>query len=170
MVGQMYRSLAVVAMALLLAAVVVVGDPRAQSVQEQRGLVPALLQGGEYRDLNWYRRMKFGSAYFVNPGLVKKAVVAYKYPAESLKGAKVERLAGTLMLMGGLALGKISEEGHIILREDQDIEVLTKALGTMQKDAVLVTSKQTLGSIEGEPIVSWNPQGPLVYVGISPSE
>ncbi len=170
MVRPMYRYLAVIPMALLLAVVIVVGALHAQDVQKQHSLAPSLLQGGEYRDLNWYRRMKLGSAYFVNPSLVKQAVVVYKYPAGSLKGMQAERQAEILMLMGGLAVGEISEDGHIILQGEQDFEVLKKALGTMQKDAVLVTPKQTLGSIEGEPIVSWNPQGPLLYVGVSPSE
>ena len=174
MVRLMYRSFTVVAAALLLAAVVVVDASRAQDAQKQLSLTPALLQGGEYRDLNWYRRMKLGSAYFVNPGLVKQAAVAYKYPVELLDEADVQWQAKMLMMKGGLAVGKISEDGHIVLHWGQDSrtleEIVTVFEEAMWGGAVLVTSKQTLGSIEGKPIVSWEPQGPLLHVGNPPAE
>lgn len=65
---------------------------------ERVDIIPAVLTTGDYRDLNWYRRVKLGTAPYVNPDLMDNVTVAFTYDFnEVLSTAKKEAIAEELV-------------------------------------------------------------------------
>lgn len=139
-------------------------------LRAQKEPVRALLQAGEYRDLGIFRRLKLGAASLVDTDLVKKVAIAYAYRIELVQSANGRELAEAYWRAGALGVGNVDDDGAILVETYQHFDELEKAwLGESENKMILVTSEKNMGSIEGNPVVSWEPQGKLLPVNWSPS-
>ena len=64
----------------------------------------AILQIGDYRPLGFWRKLKLGTAPYVNPGLLKNTSVAYGYAPEVLDNIEHEKAIFEKLVEGDAAI------------------------------------------------------------------
>lgn len=98
----------------------------AQQTDDMRKIT--VLTGGDYRDVNFLRAMKLGTAPFVNPALLEQASVAYKYDPTPVVDSEdwpelVEKVAA-----GKVGLGVQMQDGYFVAAPDDPAWLLAAGI------------------------------------------
>jgi hypothetical protein len=148
--------------AVVLGSVLLSSDVFAQETWSSEPSAITLLQGGEYKDLTFLRKLRLAAASYVDPDLVASTVVAYKYDISNAIDATggIRAGIGDMAKAGEIALGTVDIDGLVSVSTAQNVDLIA-ALATMKDAGVLVSARPVKGFTGGSPIISWAPQGQI---------
>lgn len=133
-----------------------------------------IVNAGEYRDLNFWRKLKLGTAPYVNPRLLRLAVVAYVYDIDRV----IEKLGNETVVervRAGLLAVAVRVQTRYRVSKPEQHKWLSKASlleegGSAQevREDLVFVSRNLLPDIPPEgAVVSWHAVDPL---GEAPSK
>lgn len=125
-----------------------------------------VVRKGEYRDLNFWRKLKLGTAPYVNAGLLKRAKVAYKYPMGGLIEMAGLPSVSAKLRTGEIGFVQITAEGSFIVisPDDPNWAIVMEAFISHKFKGLLVLSNadNLLGKTASGVVVSWDATDPVV--------
>jgi hypothetical protein len=140
----------------------------ATSTDAQTASTP--VRAGAYKDLNFWRSLKLGTASFVDPGLAKSAAIAYRYHLSDLKtldSAELSKVIEAHKLAlgtqgpnqnGEITVNIIDTPGLTLDATKKLIDLWLKNSEAAGKNAFFISPFSTLADkLKGTPIVSWAP-------------
>jgi hypothetical protein len=153
---------ALVAGALTITGVAVV----AQDSRPTDSVQPAVVRTGEYRDLTLARKFKMGTAPYVNPALVKRTAVAFKYDVESMKKLGDPQNVLQDIKAGKLGVAYIADGEYIVksIPEFAEYGEYAEMLADLKAsgDFVFVSAADSYrGVANSGAVVSWDPGPPV---------
>ena len=116
---------------------------------ERVDIIPAVLTTGDYRDLNWYRRVKLGTAPYVNPDLMDDVTIAFTYDSHEVLGMMVQKEAMVEELMSGKVAAAIPSSGTLKVHAYWD-PIWFEKYGVKWEDLKNANNAKILSAIEGQ--------------------
>ena len=147
-----------------IAGVLSITEPiRAQNASEEYGETESMAHAakvlpGEYRKLNWHRKLRLGAATFVDPALVEKSAFAYAYDPRFVAEPEVWDMIQAYVEEGTVAVAEQTPEGHfnITPASADPVDVMIKMIEAKGGKAYLISpEKELLVGHKGSPLVSW---------------
>lgn len=125
-----------------------------------------VVRKGEYRNLNFWRKLKLGTAPYVNAGLLKRVKVAYTYPmGDLIETAGLPSVSAKLQT-GEIGIVQITAKGSykVIPPDDPNWEKVMEALILRHYQGLLALSNtdKLMGKPAAGTVVSWDATDPVV--------
>ncbi len=162
-------------LALGLGLNIAIGQPASESesqpyaalvVHDDPSVKPKVVRKGEYRNLNFWRKLKLGTAPYVNARLLKRAKVAYTYPMGGLIETAGLPAVSAKLQTGEIGFVQITAEGSFIIisPDDPNWAIVMEALIGHNFKGLLVLSNtdNLLGKTAAGAVVSWDATDPVV--------
>lgn len=165
-----YLSALFVAMLMLSGfGVLVIANDVTETPLSAKHEASAIVNAGEYRDLNFWRKLKLGTAPYVNPRLLRRAVVAYVYDIDKVMEKWGRKTVVDMVEAGLLAVAVRVQTNYSVSKPEQGnwlsmISLPEEEDGSTQEvreDLVFVSRSLLLDIPPEGAVVSWHAVEPL---------
>lgn len=138
----------------------------ALGVHDDPSVKRKVVRKGEYRNLNFWRKLKLGTAPYVNAGLLKRVKVAYTYPmGDLIETAGLPSVSAKLQT-GEIGIVQITAKGSFIVisPDDPNWTIVIEAFIRHKFKGLLILSNtdNLFGKTAADAVVSWDATDPVV--------
>ena len=126
-----------------------------------------IIKAGDYRELTWSRKVKLGTAGYVNPGLLKHARVVYRFDSEALAERMTEIAFHKMLVSGKIGIAELDPSNVYKINARPHIEKTEPFCNPTETGftCVIVSSMKELSGVRGSGLlVSWHAVDPIVKV------